>query len=82
MAGGTAMGCRWPLKPCARSMRYSSPNALSIARPRLSGLPYGSGTVRRQHLWDQTGDLNNGGFLAHPNSTESKDESSCSILML
>ena len=36
----------------------------------------------RQHLWDQTGDFGNGGFLAHPNSTESEDESSCSILVL
>jgi len=23
------------------------------------------GYVRRQHLWDQTGDLSNGGFLVH-----------------
>ena len=30
--------------------------------------------VRRQCLWDQIGDLSNGGFLAHPNSTESEDE--------
>jgi hypothetical protein len=35
----------------------------------------------RQHLWDQTGDFGNGGFLAHPNSTKSEDESSCSILV-
>jgi len=30
--------------------------------------------VRRQHLWDQIGDLNNGGFLAHRNPKESEDE--------
>ena len=30
--------------------------------------------VRRQHLWDQSGDLNNGGFLAHRNPKESEDE--------
>jgi len=36
----------------------------------------------RQHLWDQTGDLGYGGFLAHPNSTETEDESSWSILVL
>jgi muconolactone delta-isomerase len=28
----------------------------------------------RQHLWDQTGYFGNGGFLAHPNSTETEDE--------
>jgi hypothetical protein len=36
----------------------------------------------RQHPWDQIGDLSNGGVLAHPKSTESEDESSCSILVL
>ncbi|MCA3361176.1 MAG: SIR2 family protein, partial [Roseomonas sp.] len=30
--------------------------------------------VRRQHLWDQIGDFNNGGFLAHRNPKESEDE--------
>ena len=30
--------------------------------------------VRRQRLWDQSGDLNNGGFLAHRNPKESEDE--------
>ena len=30
--------------------------------------------VRRQHLWDQIGDLSNGGFLAHHNPKESEDE--------
>jgi hypothetical protein len=29
---------------------------------------------RLQHLWDQTGDLSNGGFLAHRNPKESEDE--------
>jgi hypothetical protein len=32
-------------------------------------------TIRRQCLWDQIGDLNNGGFLAHRNPKESEDES-------
>ncbi len=30
--------------------------------------------VWRQRLWDQIGDLNNGGFLAHRNPKESEDE--------
>ena len=30
--------------------------------------------VRRQHLWDQTGDLSYAGFLAHRNPKESEDE--------
>jgi hypothetical protein len=30
--------------------------------------------VHRQRLWDQSGDLNNGGFLAHRNPKESEDE--------
>ncbi|MCA3363327.1 MAG: hypothetical protein ING08_21220 [Roseomonas sp.] len=30
--------------------------------------------VRRQRLWDQIGDFNNGGFLAHRNPKESEDE--------
>ncbi|MCA3307258.1 MAG: hypothetical protein ING00_15800, partial [Roseomonas sp.] len=30
--------------------------------------------VRRQHPWDQIGDLSNGGFLAHHNPKESEDE--------
>ena len=30
--------------------------------------------VQRQRLWDQTGDLNYGGFLAHRNPKESEDE--------
>jgi len=30
--------------------------------------------VWRQHLWDQSGDLSNGGFLAHRNPKESEDE--------
>ncbi len=30
--------------------------------------------VRRQRLWDQSGDLNNGEFLAHRNPKESEDE--------
>ena len=30
--------------------------------------------VQRQRLWDQIGDLNNGGFLAHRNPKESEDE--------
>ena len=32
------------------------------------------GRVRRQHLWDQIGDLRYGGFLAHRNPKESEDE--------
>ena len=32
------------------------------------------GSVRRQHLWDQIGDLSNGGFLVHRNPNESEDE--------
>ena len=35
------------------------------SRPRLSG---------HQRLWDQVGDLSNGGFLAHRNPKESEDE--------
>ena len=31
-------------------------------------------SVHRQRLWDQIGDLNNGGFLAHRNPKESEDE--------
>ena len=31
-------------------------------------------SIRRQRLWDQIGDLNNGGFLAHRNPKESEDE--------
>ena len=31
-------------------------------------------TARRQHLWDQIGDLSNGGFLAHRNPNESDDD--------
>ena len=34
----------------------------------------GNALVQRQRLWDQIGDLNNGGFLAHRNPTESEDE--------
>ena len=30
--------------------------------------------MQRQRLWDQTGDLNNGGFPAHRNHKESEDE--------
>ena len=30
--------------------------------------------VRRQHLWDPIGDLNNGGLLIHRNPKESEDE--------
>jgi len=30
--------------------------------------------VRRQHLWDQIGDLNSGGFLAHRNPKKSEDK--------
>jgi len=30
--------------------------------------------VHRQRLWDQSGDLNKGGFLAHRNPKESEDE--------
>ena len=30
--------------------------------------------VRRRRLWDQTGDLSNGGFLALRNPKESEDE--------
>jgi len=29
--------------------------------------------VRRQRLWDQSGDLRHGGFLAHRNPKESED---------
>jgi hypothetical protein len=29
--------------------------------------------VRRQHLWEQIGDLSNGGFLAHRNPKENED---------
>ena len=36
--------------------------------------------IWRQHLWDQIGDLNKGGFLVHRNLTESKDEPVRSIL--
>ena len=34
----------------------------------------GNALVQRQRLWDQIGDLNNGGFLAHRNPKESEDE--------
>ena len=30
--------------------------------------------VQRQRLWDQIGELSNGGFLAHRNPKESEDE--------
>ena len=40
-----------------------SANALSPRAP-----------VRRQRLWDQIGDLNDGGFLVHRNPKESDDE--------
>ena len=33
-------------------------------RPGRMG-PLSDQSVRRQHLWDQTGDLSNGGLLAH-----------------
>jgi len=39
---------------------------------RMMG-PKESRGVRRQHLWDQVGDLSNGGFLAHGNPKESED---------
>ena len=43
--------------------------------------PSTSGPVRRQRLSDQTGELNNGGFLAHRNPKESKKEATCSVLV-
>jgi hypothetical protein len=36
--------------------------------------------VRRQRLWDQIGDLSNGGFLAHRNPNKREDEPACFIL--
>ena len=48
------------------------------SRPvQCNGSLAGSGSsaiVQRQRLWDQIGDLNNGGFLAHRNPKESEDE--------
>ncbi|MCA3350654.1 MAG: hypothetical protein INF97_08685, partial [Roseomonas sp.] len=54
---------------CAAIPSYAG---LLAARQRYIGmLPW---VVRRQHLWDQIGDLSNGGFLAHRNPKESEDE--------
>jgi hypothetical protein len=49
---------------------------MCFAWNRRKGLPFpgGEAFVRRQRLWDQTGDLSNGRFLAHRNPKESEDE--------
>ena len=44
-----------------------------MTRPALAQ-PVTVPGVRRQRLWDQIGDLSNGGFLAHRNHKESEGE--------
>ncbi len=50
-------------------------NASEVVRAGLRLLEDAEATnVRRQRLWDQIGNLNNGRFLAHRNPKESGDE--------
>ncbi|MFM7417449.1 MAG: MlrC C-terminal domain-containing protein, partial [Alphaproteobacteria bacterium] len=64
--------------PIARDVRYCAAET-GILRDFASipfqvfNRPYWPKVVRRQRLWDQIGDLSNGGFLAHRNPKESED---------
>jgi hypothetical protein len=52
----------------------SNRNEKSEGDPEMHQTRKGNKSVRRQRLWDQIGDLSNGGFLAHRNPKESEDE--------
>ena len=47
---------------------------ISFVCPSRQGLACQDCSVRCQRLWDQTDDLNNGGFLSHRNPLESEDD--------